>query len=191
MSNFTIPQESIAGAPTIDFRFDGSLATAELAGATLTADASVGDGDRANLSIVDEQGEVIADIMVRKVETDSTITETVCRIGSALLWSHARWREAQAKQPAPSPTLGIYRYVEDFGRMGHLSGVFIAEHADVEAAMGKTAYLGEVLGKHSDVHAEISADTVKLVTADPVIMEMFASLGLRTGVNPIAALEDE
>lgn len=97
MSNtFTIPQESIAGAPTIEFKFDGSLCRAELAGAQLLADASIGDGDRSNLQITAADGEVIADVMVRKVETDENITESVLRIGSALLWSHARWAEAQA-----------------------------------------------------------------------------------------------
>lgn len=88
------------------------------------------------------------------------------------------------------PQLAVYRYTEDFGRMGHLSGVFVADRSDVAVAMGKTAYLGEVLGKHSDVRAEISFDTVTLVTADEVIVEMFRSLKLSTGVNPIADLED-
>lgn len=96
MSRFTVPQESIAGLPTINFEFDGSRCHAALAGATLTADASVGDGDRANLSIVDERGEVLADVMVRKVETDKDITESVLRVGSALLWSYARYVEAKA-----------------------------------------------------------------------------------------------
>lgn len=103
MSKFTVPQESIAGLPTIEFRFDGSLCRAELAGARLVADASVGDGDRSNLQITAVDGEVIADVMVRKVETDSSITETVCRIGSALLWSHARYVEAKNAAPIPPP----------------------------------------------------------------------------------------
>lgn len=96
MSNFpfTIPQESIAGAPTIDFHFDGSLATAELAGAKLTADRR--DDDTANLQIVDAEGHIIADVMVRKMPRDENITVSVMNIGTALLWSHARWKEAQA-----------------------------------------------------------------------------------------------
>lgn len=94
MNNFTIPQESIAGAPTIDFRFDGSLATAELAGAKLMADRL--DDERANLHIIDADGDIIADIMVRKMPRDENITASVMNIGTALLWSHARWREAQA-----------------------------------------------------------------------------------------------
>lgn len=99
MTAFTVPQESIAGLPTITFEFDGSLARATLAGAKLVAHYSPFDGDRANLSISDEHGEVIADVMVRKVETDKNITESVLRIGSALLWSHARYIEAKTTEP--------------------------------------------------------------------------------------------
>jgi hypothetical protein len=89
------------------------------------------------------------------------------------------------------PQLAVYRYSEDFGRMGDLSGVFVASKSDVMVAMGKTAYLGEVLGKHSEVHAEISADTITLVTEDPDFVELFQSLRLSTGTNPIARLADE
>lgn len=123
-----------------------------------------------------------------------------------LLWQYAQRRRsvdaefsedletalrAAGYEPQTDSTRGIYRYAEDFGRMGHLTGVFIADHTEVEAAMGKDACLGEVLGKHSDVTAEISEETVKLVTADPAMVEMFATLGLSTGMNPIATLEDE
>jgi hypothetical protein len=108
MSNdnkFTIPQESISGAPAIHFKFDGSLATAELAGAKLTA-SRAGD-DRASLQIVDAEGEVIADVIVRKMPRDENITVSVMNVGTALLWSHARWAEVQAvdrASPVPPPS---------------------------------------------------------------------------------------
>lgn len=98
---FTVPQESIAGAPTIEFKFDGSMATAELAGAKLFAERR--DDDTANLKIVDAEGDLIADIMVRKMPRDENITVSVMNIGTALLWSHARWVEAQATQGSPTP----------------------------------------------------------------------------------------
>lgn len=103
MSKFTVPQESLAGLPKITFEFDGSLCHAAMAVATLTADVSPFDGDRANLSIVDERGEVLADVVVRKVETDKDITESVLRIGSALLWSHARYVDAKNLAPIQPP----------------------------------------------------------------------------------------
>lgn len=97
-NKFTIPQESIAGAPTIEFRFDGSLAVAELAGAKLTADRCA--DDRANLQIVDAEGDLIADVMIRKMPRDENITVSVMNIGTALLWSHARWLEASRREPS-------------------------------------------------------------------------------------------
>jgi hypothetical protein len=71
---------------------------ATLAGATLTADYLA--DDRANLIIEDSGGECLADIMVRKVAIDENISVSVMRIGSALLWSHARWVEAKGKELA-------------------------------------------------------------------------------------------
>lgn len=97
-NKFTIPQESIAGAPTIEFKFNDSIATAELAGAKLTA-SRAGD-DRASLQIIDATGEIIADVIVRKMPADESITVSVMNVGTALLWSHMRWVQVQAAQPA-------------------------------------------------------------------------------------------
>lgn len=93
-NKFTVPQESIAGLPTITFEFDDSVGCATLAGATLKAVASPGDENRAVLTIVDAQGELLVDLTVRRVPTDENITVSVARVGSALLWSHARYVEA-------------------------------------------------------------------------------------------------
>ena len=95
MSKFKVPQESIAGLPTIDFEFDGPHCRAKLAGATLLADCV--ESDRANVTVTDAHGVVLADVMVRHHPPDHDITESVLRVGSALLWSHARYVEAKAK----------------------------------------------------------------------------------------------
>lgn len=95
MNKFTVPQESIAGLPTIMFEFDGSLGRAELAGAKLTADTN-DDHDRANLCITDAQGNLLVDIMVRRAPVDENIAVSVVRVGSALLWSHARYVEVMS-----------------------------------------------------------------------------------------------
>lgn len=58
--------------------------------------------DRANMSILDAHSEALADILIRRVPTDENITESVLRIGSALLWSHARYIEAKAEGDAPN-----------------------------------------------------------------------------------------
>tara|TARA_Y100000310_G_scaffold321360_1_gene378878 strand:+ start:3846 stop:4022 length:177 start_codon:yes stop_codon:yes gene_type:complete len=45
----------------------------------------------------------------------------------------------------------LYGFYADFGRMGNLDGIFIAESDDLDAIMGKDIYFGEILGKHSDI----------------------------------------
>lgn len=86
---------------------------------------------------------------------------------------------------------GVFKYSENFARMGSLVGVFIAELDDVECADGQEVYLGEVLGKHSEVSASINSETVKLVSSDPAIVALVREHGLESGVNPIASLGDE
>lgn len=98
MTEFKQTSISIDGAPTIEFTFDGSVGTAEYAGAKLTTDAI--DAERANLQIVDATGTLIADVMVRKMPADENITVSTMNIGSALLWSHFRWQQAPKSDAA-------------------------------------------------------------------------------------------
>ncbi len=93
-NKFTVPQESIAGLPTITFEFDGVHGRAELAGAILKAVTWLDGVDYADITIVDRHDEVLVDLTVRRVSTDENITVSVARVGSALLWSHARYVEA-------------------------------------------------------------------------------------------------
>jgi hypothetical protein len=86
---------------------------------------------------------------------------------------------------------GIYRYKEYFGRMGSLSGIFVATDEEFEAALGKSVYLGEVLGKHSDITAEINEQTVTCLTAETQIVNFFEKYDLETGINPLDCLEPE
>lgn len=84
--------------------------------------------------------------------------------------------------------LKVYKYAQYFGRMGSLSGVFIAEDTDVAKVRGKRVYLGEVLGKHSEVSATVDDKTLTMVSEDPAIVAFFGEhLGGGTGTNPIAA----
>lgn len=87
-------------------------------------------------------------------------------------------------------TLKLYKYFEDFGRMGYLSGVFVADDADVEEAMGEEVYLGEVLGKHSEVTATVSDETIKVLTDDAKFIQKFSQIGASSGTNPISAYFD-
>lgn len=95
MTRFTSQTISTADAPPIEFQFDRDVGTAEYAGAKLRAEA-VGP-DRADVTIKDATGEVLADLVVRKMPRDESITVSVMNVGSALLWSHYRWQQSQPK----------------------------------------------------------------------------------------------
>jgi hypothetical protein len=80
----------------------------------------------------------------------------------------------------------IYKFREHYGRMGMLSGVFVADADDVARVMGKDVYLGEVLGKHSDVTVTVSRENLREVSDSPVIVAFFEKeLGGGVGTNPI------
>lgn len=86
----------------------------------------------------------------------------------------------------------IYKFEENYYRMGHLSGVFVADDATVARAMGHTVHFSEALGKHSDISTKLTDDNLKLITDDQVIVKFFDDhLHGGTGVNPIQLFEEQ
>lgn len=90
---FDVTSESEAGLPSIDFHFCGDTCRAELCGATLHVEGGRRDGG-ADLRLTDAGGEVLADIVVNP-RAHRDMTQNVIDVGSALLWSHWRYLEAQ------------------------------------------------------------------------------------------------
>lgn len=85
--------------------------------------------------------------------------------------------------------LAIYRFHWDCGRMGEVGGTFCATPVQVADIYGKEIYLGEVLGKHSEVHGTIDEADIKLITDDPEVVAMFNKHGLAQGFNPLEYYE--
>jgi hypothetical protein len=87
----------------------------------------------------------------------------------------------------------IYKMSLDFGRMGDLTGVFVADTKDVEELIksNKEIYFGEVLGKHSEVMSTISSEDLELVTSDESFIELFEKYDLSNGYNPFDYIEEE
>lgn len=85
----------------------------------------------------------------------------------------------------------LYRYYEDFGRMGSLEGMFLATEEEHEHFMGKEAYESDILGKHSEVHLQFNEETVEEVKlSETTIEEMFEVFGSHiSGINPIDYFE--
>lgn len=89
---------------------------------------------------------------------------------------------------------GIYEFYKDYERSGDLEGTFIADSTEVEKAIGKYIYMGECLGKHSEVSFYLKADDVWLKTDDQSFIELFEQImgeGWSTGHNPLDHLPEE
>jgi hypothetical protein len=87
----------------------------------------------------------------------------------------------------------LYKFYWDCGRMGWLDGLFIADEAEVAAAIGKQVDFGEALGKHSEVYGKLEAHEIKLIPlSDATLAELVDAFGKETlcGRNPIARIRE-
>ena len=85
---------------------------------------------------------------------------------------------------------GIYRFHVDCGRSGELFGLFVADSAEVEKAIGRRIYFSDVLGKHSEIDGELEAEEVALISDEPDDVATFDRLKLTTGYNPLDYLSE-
>jgi len=85
----------------------------------------------------------------------------------------------------------LYRYFEDFGRMGSLDGVFFATDEEHDRFMGRSAYESDILGKHSEVEMSFNEETVEEIPLSEItIEEMFEVLGAHiSGISPMEYFE--
>lgn len=84
---------------------------------------------------------------------------------------------------------GLYKYEYDFN-YGILSGVFFASAEYVEAAKENPIYLGEMMGKYSDVVISLDDTNITLITDDPEQVEMLETLDITVGINPLLYIEE-
>lgn len=79
----------------------------------------------------------------------------------------------------------------DCGRMGELDGLFVTTQAELDTAYGKTFYMGDVLGKHSEISDDLDPSHVTVLTADEEFIEKYlAIVGRDVGVNPLDYIEE-
>jgi hypothetical protein len=77
--------------------------------------------------------------------------------------------------------LMLWRYEDDFGRMGSLDGCFLASIYDMEQVEGKTAYLYDVLGKHSEIHLQFDMENCNILISDhDLCQRIYDQSGTRT-----------
>ena len=88
----------------------------------------------------------------------------------------------------------LAKFYWDCGRSGDINGIFIADKEAVEAAYGRHVYLGEVLGKHSEVYGDLVEGDITIVSEDPVVVEVLLNLfedGTISGFNPLEYIESD
>lgn len=81
----------------------------------------------------------------------------------------------------------LWRFYWDCGRQGEVEGIFKATKEEVDAAIGKEVYFGEILGKHSEVYGEIEEGEITLESDDPLTVMN----AIESGYNPLNYLRYE
>ena len=75
----------------------------------------------------------------------------------------------------------LWSFYWDWGRQGDVEGLFKATKEEVEKAIGKEVYFGEILGKHSEVYGTLEEGEIKLISDNP--MEVMNAT--ESGYNPL------
>ena len=80
----------------------------------------------------------------------------------------------------------LYSFGWDFG-YSEMKGLFIAKEDDVKKLFGKEIYFGEVLGKHSEVVAEMGeGDIEERIVSPSTLAELKSVFGdTICGFNPL------
>jgi len=87
----------------------------------------------------------------------------------------------------------LYQFYWDCGRQGNLDGLFVAEDKELQSAIGKELYFGEVLGKHSEVYGTLEDNDISVVSEDQEKIEWLVSiLGTSiSGFNPLEYIQEQ
>jgi len=73
------------------------------------------------------------------------------------------------------------------GRQGSLEGLFVATEEEIKNTIGKYAYFGEVLGKHSEVYGDIEENEITKIDLDSETVEKVSKIlgDTWSGFNPM------
>lgn len=87
----------------------------------------------------------------------------------------------------------LWKFYWCCGRSGNLEGLFVATEDEIKQAIGREAYFGEILGKHSEVYGELKKKDITKVELDPETVEKVTNLLGKTwsGFNPLNYVQYE
>lgn len=81
----------------------------------------------------------------------------------------------------------LYHFSDYYDRSGDVEGIFTATDEHVERASGHEIYMGEIMGKHSEVITTLDDETLKAIPASTEFIEEFDRLFPHGfGHNPVA-----
>ena len=85
----------------------------------------------------------------------------------------------------------LYKFFWDAGRQGVVEGAFVAEEDEVEAAIGRDVYFGEILGKHSEIYGTLEDKDLTVLCEDQFFIEGFKNIVGNIGYNPLEYLSPD
>jgi hypothetical protein len=87
----------------------------------------------------------------------------------------------------------LWKFYWYCGRQGDLDGLFVATEEEIKNIIGKRAYFGEVLGKHSEVYGNIEENDIEKIDLDSETVEKVSKILGKTwsGFNPIEYIKYE
>ncbi|RJV96820.1 hypothetical protein DWW15_12945 [Subdoligranulum sp. AF14-43] len=68
-----------------------------------------------------------------------------------------------------------------------IGGIFKATDEQIKNAIGKTIYLGEAEGKHSEVYGVLEENDIVLVSDNPIAVKIIPEFGY----NPLGYISEE
>lgn len=87
----------------------------------------------------------------------------------------------------------LVKFNWDCGRQGSVKGLFVTTQKELSEIYGTEIYFGEALGKHSDIHGEITSEDITIVSEDQEFIAKLAEIiGSDTisGYNPFHYSEE-
>jgi hypothetical protein len=81
----------------------------------------------------------------------------------------------------------LWKFYWDCGRQGSVEGMFVATEKEINEAIGKYIYFGEILGKHSEISGTLEENDFEKVDLDSDTVEKVEKvLGAEwSGYNPL------
>jgi hypothetical protein len=70
----------------------------------------------------------------------------------------------------------LVKFEWDVRRMGTVEGLFVTTQEEIDAAIGKEIYFGEILGKHSEISGTLDKEDITVVSEDQDFIEKLIQL---------------